>query len=90
MTNYPLAVWLAERPWLFVVAGVVVFVTAFVVAIFRGVQVVNGVDAELEARVAAELESFRRHCDEAMHIGNADDCVMCEFDRNRAPREDPS
>ena len=60
-----------------VIFCVVFLVALFVMALFRGARMVSGADAELEARVAAELAAFRRHCDEAMHVGNADDCVMC-------------
>lgn len=49
---------------------------------------VDDPDDAMSPEMAARFEAFRRHSDEALHVANT--CVMCEFDRARAPREDAS
>lgn len=92
--DYGLAVWMVTHPWIMLAAAITASLIAlFIIAISRGVAIVNAADDlidgpadEMAPEMRARFDAFRRHADEAMHVAN--DCVMCEFDRNRAPRKD--
>ncbi len=66
--------------------------TLAVLALARGVRMIREADTELDdgelsGELGERVKAWRQHVDEAMHLANSDTCVMCDFDRARAPRE---